>query len=177
MPSPPPAVRTIKTYVVTPRPNPQAPRQIPMSAWDVSMLSPHYIQKGLLFKNPPDLSVEQIVDRLKSSLEEALFHFYPLSGRLRLVNCEGGGVTCHVEVGCEGEGAEFVHAVADKIGIADVVASNGQDLPEFLKEFFPLDLAVNFDGCTNPLLSIQVGSEIILFTFTCPEIIKRKYIF
>jgi Transferase family len=136
-----------------------------MSAWDAAMLSTHQIQKGLLFKDPADLSLEQIIERLKSSLEEALFHFYPLSGRLRLVTCEGGGVTSHVEVGCEGEGAEFVHAVADGIGIADVVASDGQDLPEFLKEFFPQDLAINFDGCTNPLLSVQVGSE-ILFTFS-----------
>jgi Transferase family len=144
-----------------------------MSAWDTAMLSAHYIQKGLLFKNPPDLSLEQIIERLKSSLEEALFHFYPLSGRLRLVSCEGGGVTSHVEVGCEGEGAEFVHAVADGIGIADVAASDGQDLPEFLKEFFPLGLAVNLDGCTNPLLSVQVGSA-FFFNFSCPEI-KMKY--
>ncbi|KAJ3708999.1 hypothetical protein LUZ61_012704 [Rhynchospora tenuis] len=156
MPSPIPAVRTIKTYVVTPKLNPDVPRQLEMSVWDVPMLCPHYIQKGLLFKYPPDLSVEQIIERLRSSLEEALFHFYPLSGRLRVVTCEGRGVTCHVEVGIEGEGAEFVHAVADGIGIADVVASDGQDLPEFLKEFFPLDLAINFDGCTSPLLVIQV---------------------
>ncbi|KAJ4817380.1 HXXXD-type acyl-transferase family protein [Rhynchospora pubera] len=114
----------------------------------------------LLFKYPPDLSVEQIIQRLRNSLEEALFHFYPLSGRLRIVTCEGGGVTCHVEVGIDGEGAEFVHAVADEIRIADVVAADGQDLPKFLKEFFPLDLALNFDGCTNPLLAIQLTEQI-----------------
>ncbi|KAJ3709000.1 hypothetical protein LUZ61_012705 [Rhynchospora tenuis] len=156
MPSPHPTVRTIKTYRVIPRPNPQAPRQLHLSSWDVAMLSSHYIQKGLLFAYPPELSTEQIIKRLRSSLEEALFHFYPLSGRLRVDTCDEGGVTCHVEVGCEGKGAEFVHAVADGIKIADVVAADGQDLPKFLKEFFPLDLAVNFDGCTNPLLSVQV---------------------
>ncbi|KAJ4817379.1 HXXXD-type acyl-transferase-like protein [Rhynchospora pubera] len=154
--SPNPAVRTIKTYAVTPRPNPEAPRKLDMSSWDVPMLCFHYIQKGLLFKYPPDLSMEQIIQRLRNSLEEVLFHFYPLSGRLRVVACEGGGVTCHVEVGIDGEGPEFVHAVADGIGIADVVAADGQDLPEFLKEFFPLDLGINFDGCTNPLLAIQL---------------------
>ncbi|KAJ4809735.1 HXXXD-type acyl-transferase-like protein [Rhynchospora pubera] len=154
--SPADAVRTIKTYTVTPRPNPQAPRQIHLSAWDVPLLSVHYNQKGLLFAYPPDISLEQIIQRLRSSLEEALFHFYPASGRLRVLTCEGGGVTCHVEVGIEGEGAEFVHAVADGIGIADVVAADGRDLPQFLKDFFPLDLAVNFDGCTNPLLAVQV---------------------
>ncbi|XP_078169826.1 putative acetyltransferase At3g50280 [Carex rostrata] len=155
MPSPSPAVRTVKTYAVTPRPNPQAPRQLHLSAWDTAMLSVHYIQKGLLFKNPSDLSVEQIIERLRSSLEEALFHYYPLSGRIRAVTCAEGGVTSHVEVGCEGEGAEFVHAVADGIAIADVVGADGQDLPEFLKKFFPLDLAVNFDGSTNPLVAVQ----------------------
>ncbi|KAJ4809737.1 HXXXD-type acyl-transferase-like protein [Rhynchospora pubera] len=156
MPSLHPTVRTIKTYTVTPRPNPQAPRQFHLSSWDVAMLSSHYIQKGLLFAYPPDLSVEQIIEGLRSSLEEALFHFYPLSGRLRVATCDEGGVTCHVEMGYEGKGAEFVHAVADGIRIADVMAADGQDLPKFLKEFFPLDLAVNFDGCSNPLLSVQV---------------------
>ncbi|XP_078170098.1 putative acetyltransferase At3g50280, partial [Carex rostrata] len=109
-----------------------------------------------ILKNPSDLLLEQIIEQLRSSLEDALFHFYPLSGRIRATTCEGGGVTCHVEVGCEGEGAEFVHAVTEGIEIADVVAADGQDLPEVLKEFFPLDLAVNFDGCCNPLLAIQV---------------------
>ncbi|KAF3341502.1 acetyltransferase [Carex littledalei] len=156
MHSPSPAVRKIKTYAVTPRPNAQSPRQLHLSAWDTTMLSANYIQKGLLFKNPSDLSVEQIIERLRISLEEALFHFYPLSGRIRAATCEGGGVTCHVEVGCEGEGAEFVHAVADGIGMIDLVAADGQDLPVFLKEFFPLDLAVNFDGSTNPLLAVQI---------------------
>ncbi|KAJ4793555.1 HXXXD-type acyl-transferase-like protein [Rhynchospora pubera] len=122
--SPTPSVRTIKTYAVTPRPNPEVPRKLDMSSWDVPMLCGNYIQKGLLFKYPPDLSVEQIIQRLRNSLEEALFHFYPLSGRLRIVTCEGGGVTCHVEVGIDGEGAEFVHAVADEIRIADVVAAD-----------------------------------------------------
>ncbi|KAJ4757266.1 HXXXD-type acyl-transferase family protein [Rhynchospora pubera] len=151
-------VRTIKTYAVNPaRLNPQAPRQLHLSSWDVAMLSFGYIQKGLLFTYPPDLSVDQIIERLRSSLEEALYHFYPASGRLRVVTCEEGGATCHVEVGCEGEGAELVHAMADGIGIADVLAADGQDLPEFLKELFPIDhLAVNFDGCTNPLLVAQV---------------------
>ncbi|KAJ1704465.1 hypothetical protein LUZ63_004244 [Rhynchospora breviuscula] len=150
-------VRTIKTYAVIPKTNPQAPRQLHLSAWDLGMLTAHYIQKGLLFANPPDLSVEQIVEQLRSSLEEALFHFYSLSGRLRLDTCDGGGVTCHVELGCAGNGAELVHAVADGIGIADVVVADGQDLPKFLKEFFPLDqLVVNFDGCTDPLLAVQV---------------------
>lgn len=160
MPSPFPAVRTVKTYAVTAKPNPQAPRHIDLSAWDTAMLSLHYIQKGLLFRNPPDLSLEQIIERLRSSLDEALFHFYPLSGRMRVVTCEGGGVTCHVEVGSEGEGPEFVHAVADGIGIADVVAADGQDLPKFLKEFFPLDLAVNFDGCSNPLLAGRCSGQL-----------------
>ncbi|KAJ1700055.1 hypothetical protein LUZ63_008567 [Rhynchospora breviuscula] len=158
MTSPTITVRTIKTYTVTPRPTPEVPRQLHLSAWDVGMLSAHYIQRGLLFTYPPDLLAGQIIELLRSSLEETLFHFYPLSGRLRVVSCEGGGVTCHVEVGCEGDGAEFVHAVADEIRVLDVEATDGQDLPKFLKEFFPLDLvhAVNFDGCTNPLLTIQV---------------------
>ncbi|KAJ3708997.1 hypothetical protein LUZ61_012702 [Rhynchospora tenuis] len=148
-----PTVRTIETYAVNPRPNPQTPRQLHLSPWDVGMLTAHYIQKGLLFAYPPDLSVDQIIQLLRSSLEEALFHFYPLSRRLRVVTCVGGGVRCHVELGCQGEGAEFVHAVADGIGIADVVAVDGQDLPMFIKEFFPLDSAFNFDGS---------GKEVVL---------------
>ncbi|KAJ4819691.1 HXXXD-type acyl-transferase family protein [Rhynchospora pubera] len=65
-----PTVRTIKTYTVTPRPNPDAPRQIHLSAWDLPFLSVNYNQKGLLYAYPPNLSVEQIIQRLRSSLEE-----------------------------------------------------------------------------------------------------------
>ncbi|KAJ3692097.1 hypothetical protein LUZ60_012447 [Juncus effusus] len=152
MPSHSPVIHIIETYNITPKPNPVAPRELHLTVWDLPMLSFHYIQKGLLFANQRDLSLEEVIERLKRSLDEALYHFYPLAGRLRLVTCDDG-VTCHVEIG---HGAELVHAKADGITIADVAETDGLDLPDFLKGFFSLDLAVNFDGCTNPLLAVQV---------------------
>ncbi|KAJ3692099.1 hypothetical protein LUZ60_012449 [Juncus effusus] len=152
MSSPSPVIRIIETYIITPKPNPAASRQLHLTVWDLPMLSPHYIQKGLLFANPRDSSLNQVIERLKNSLEEALYHFYPLSGQMRLVTVDGG-LTCHIEIG---HGAELVHAKADGITIADVAETDGLDLPDFLKGFFRLDLAVNFDGCTNPLLDVQV---------------------
>nr|CAD1843252.1 unnamed protein product [Ananas comosus var. bracteatus] len=162
MPSSPPSpavVHTISTCTVKPPPHPR--RSCHLTPWDIAMLSAHYIQKGLLFANPPSsssLDPQQLIEHLKSSLSVALLHFYPLAGRLVTEedrDADGEVKSTSVYIDCDGQGAEFVHAAADGIKVADVLALSG-DLPEFLRDFFKLDGAVNHDGHFSPLLSVQL---------------------
>ncbi|XWS21222.1 hypothetical protein CRYUN_Cryun30bG0036800 [Craigia yunnanensis] len=93
-----------------------------LTTWDLSMLSVHYIQRGLLYAKPPpddcpkDL-IKNILDRLKKSLSLTLVHCYPL-------------------------------AVSDLLSPIYV--------PLIVQSFFDHDRAINHDGHTSPLLSIQV---------------------
>uniref|UniRef100_J3M6Q8 Glycosyltransferase n=1 Tax=Oryza brachyantha TaxID=4533 RepID=J3M6Q8_ORYBR len=48
-----PAVRVVSTRTVKPAPPPPPRERIPLTSWDVAMLSLNYIQKGLLFAPPP----------------------------------------------------------------------------------------------------------------------------
>ncbi|OAY66418.1 putative acetyltransferase [Ananas comosus] len=161
MPSSPPspAVHTISICTVKPPPHPR--RLCHLTPWDIAMLSAHYIQKGLLFANPPSsssLDPQQLIEHLKSSLSVALLHFYPLAGRLVTEedrDADGEVKSTSVYIDCDGQGAEFVHAAADGIKVADVLALSG-DLPDFLRDFFKLDGAVNHDGHFSPLLSVQL---------------------
>ncbi|KAK1275324.1 hypothetical protein QJS04_geneDACA001575 [Acorus gramineus] len=107
------------------------------------MLSAHYIQKGLLFHRPP-LPVPAIADALQTSLSVALRHFPPLAGRL----------VTEIYIDCNDTGAEFTRAVADGASVADVLTP--RDVPDFVKSFFTPDAAVNHDGHTLPLLSVQL---------------------
>ncbi|OAY67892.1 putative acetyltransferase [Ananas comosus] len=156
---PSPTVHTISTCTVKPPPRPR--RICHLTPWDIAMLSTHYIQKGLLFANPPSsssLNPKQLIEQLKSSLSVALLQFYQLAGRLvteedRDADSEVKSTSVYID--CNGQGVEFVHAAADRIKVADVLALSG-DLPKFLHDFFQLDGAVNHHGHFSPLLSVQL---------------------
>ncbi|XP_026663848.2 uncharacterized acetyltransferase At3g50280-like isoform X2 [Phoenix dactylifera] len=157
MPSPPHPVHHLSTCTVKPPPLP--PKRFHLTPWDLAMFSCHYIQKGLLFANlPPSLSTDQIIDRLKSSLSTALLHFYPLAGRFvteeaRDENQKVTGIFWSID--CNGEGAEFIHAIAREVTVSDVL-SPSDDVPSFVQSFFPLDGAVDHDGHAQPLLAVQL---------------------
>ena len=124
------------------------------------MLSAHYIQKGLLFPKPSHLINQSphpfmlhLLHRLQNSLSIALFHFYPLSGRLSTVsNDQQSSVSIYVDC-LNSPGAKFIHAALD-ITISDVLSP--VDVPLLVQSFFDHHKAVNYDGHTMPLLSIQV---------------------
>ncbi|KAF3341506.1 acetyltransferase [Carex littledalei] len=134
---------------------PLAPRLIQFTPWELALLNAQYIQKGLLFAKPPHLSFEEIFELLKDSLEETLHHFYPFSGRLK-VTCDGETTFVELELVPGSDGAEIIRAVAERVTVADVASYYDRDSPEVLKELFPLDGAVSFDGCCKPLLVVQV---------------------
>ncbi|PKA64442.1 putative acetyltransferase [Apostasia shenzhenica] len=157
-----PLVEILSKLTVKPsEPNPSSTaggQRHHLTPWDVSMLNAHYIQKGLLFTNLPPLSINHILHRLKTSLAAALQHFYPLAGRLanqKVIGKDGKVAGFQFHVDCNGEGADFIHAVAGNITAGDVLAS-GKDIPSFVKSFFPLDGAINHDGHSAPLLAVQV---------------------
>ncbi|KAI3943920.1 hypothetical protein MKW92_025843, partial [Papaver armeniacum] len=85
-------VRVISKCMIKPHQiSEEAHKEINLTPWDLTMLSSHSIQKGLLFaKLPPaDDVMVKIIDQLKNSLSLTLSHFYPLSGRLSTKKQDG----------------------------------------------------------------------------------------
>ncbi|XP_062227796.1 uncharacterized acetyltransferase At3g50280-like [Phragmites australis] len=153
MPSPP--VRVVSRRTVKPPPRPR--ERIPLTSWDVSMLSTDYIQKGLLFA-PPPFSTAHLVDHLQAALADALATYYPVAGRFvtdQHRDDKGHAVACSVSIDCAGQGVEILHAVADAVAIADVIPPDA-DVPRVVHSFFPLDGAINYDGHEVPLFVVQV---------------------
>ncbi|XP_059454633.1 uncharacterized acetyltransferase At3g50280-like [Corylus avellana] len=129
-----------------------------LTPWDLAMLSAHYIQKGLLFTKPPAADeqegfIDTLLDRLKRSLSRALVHFYPLSGRL-VTQTNENPPSCLIYVDCDNSpGAKFIHAALD-MTISEILSPI--DVPLVVQSFFDHDRALNYDGHTMPLLSIQI---------------------
>lgn len=132
-----------------------------LTPWDLVMLSVQYIQKGLLFRKPaiPPASGDQVdfiktlLDRLKHSLSLTLVHFYPLAGRL-VTRQTDSPPSYVVFVDCNNSpGAKFIHTSLD-MAISDILSPTY--VPLVVQSFFDHDRALNHDGHSRPLLSIQV---------------------
>ncbi|XP_062024510.1 uncharacterized acetyltransferase At3g50280-like [Rosa rugosa] len=128
-----------------------------LAASDLAMLSVHYIQKGLLFRKPPEANNPNFLDtllaKLKHSLSLALVHFYPLAGRL-VTKKEQDPHLYLVYVDCSNSpGAKFIHASLD-MSISDILSPT--DVPLVVQSLFDHDRAVNHDGHTTSLLTVQV---------------------
>ncbi|XP_047161180.1 uncharacterized acetyltransferase At3g50280-like [Vigna umbellata] len=154
-----PALRRISECFVKPhRCNHFSDQICNLTPWDIAMLSVHYIQKGLLFKKPATLLhendfIQNLLENLKHSLSLTLSHFYPLSGRL-VTHKTQNPPSYIVSVDCNNsDGARFIHATLD-ITIADILSP--LDVPPIVQSFFDHHKAINHDGHSMPLLSIQV---------------------
>ncbi|WVZ18300.1 hypothetical protein V8G54_005622 [Vigna mungo] len=154
-----PALRRISECFVKPHCSNHFSDQIcDLTPWDIAMLSVHYIQKGLLFKKPATLLhqndfIQNLLEKLKHSLSLTLFHFYPLSGRL-VTHKTQNPPSYIVSVDCNNsDGARFIHATLD-ITIADILSPF--HVPPIVESFFDHHKAINHDGHSMPLLSIQV---------------------
>lgn len=127
-----------------------------LGPWDLVMLSVHYIQKGLLFAKPnlhSEYSVEKLLEGLKESLSVTLVQFYPLAGRLA-TRVDEDRHECLVFIDpSKGPGARFIHATLC-MTMSDILSPT--DVPLVVQSLFDHDRAVNHDGHTRPLLTVQV---------------------
>lgn len=153
----PPIVRQISECFVKPEYASEESKQpYYLTPWDLAMLSVHYIQKGLLFAKPTEAQDDEafmpdLWERLNRSLSLALLHFYPLSGRLATVKTDS---SYWVYVDCNNSpGAKLIHSALD-LTVSDILSP--VDVPSVVLSFFDHHKAVNHDGHTTSLLSIQV---------------------
>ncbi|KAJ4967387.1 hypothetical protein NE237_019236 [Protea cynaroides] len=132
-----------------------------LNPWDISMISTHYIQKGLLFPKPPPATNDNdpsitIINHLKDSLSRTLVHFLPLAGQLVThKHDDPPSYSISISLDCKNApGVDFIHAIAD-VTTSDVLSPVYVPLI-VVQSFFPLNKAVNHDGHTLPLLAVQV---------------------
>ncbi|KAI3857402.1 hypothetical protein MKW92_037220 [Papaver armeniacum] len=132
-------------------------RRIDLTTWDLQLLVPAYIQRGLLFTKPKledSETICNIISNLKTSVSQTLDHFFPLAGRLAIEKHDDDGTTS-VYINCNSTGAEFIHAVAEDITVADILEPIY--VPSVVESsFFSLNGVMNYDGLVKPLLSVQV---------------------
>jgi hypothetical protein len=152
-----PIIQRVSECFIKPlHPIPESNQICYLTTWDIAMSSMNYIQKGLLFKNPNNQQnfIDDLLEKLKHSLSLALFHFYPLSGRL-VTQKSQDPPTYNIFVDCSNNnsGARFIHATLDA-PVSDIMTPI--DVPSVVKSLFDLNKAINHDGHTMPLLSIQV---------------------
>ena len=124
--STPPKIRYISECFIKPQyALEESKRPFYLSPWDLTMLSAHYIQKGLLYNKPPSANaqadfIKSLLDKLKQSLSVALVHFYPLSGRL-VTQINENPPSSLVFVDCSNSpGTKFIYAALD-MTISDIL--------------------------------------------------------
>ncbi|KAF0900806.1 hypothetical protein E2562_035303 [Oryza meyeriana var. granulata] len=129
-----------------------------LTPWDLRLLTVENIQKGVLLPNPPT-GGERLVEHLASSFACALGRFYPFAGRLAVAGVDDGASpprSISVSLCCNNKGAEFVHAAAPDVAIADIVAS--LYIRRVVWSFFPLNGVAAAHAATEslPVLAAQV---------------------
>ncbi|KAK1609944.1 hypothetical protein QYE76_033617 [Lolium multiflorum] len=160
-------VSIVSRRMIRPEPTTSPPETIHLTPWDLRMITVDHIQKGVLLPKPPTtggqgrLHAAAVVEHLASSFERALGRFYPFAGRLAATpgrsDCDGGSPkSLVVSLRCSGEGAEFVHAVAPGVTVADLTAA--VSVPRVVWSFFPLDGMLGVDSIADslPVMAAQV---------------------
>ncbi|XP_021274226.1 uncharacterized acetyltransferase At3g50280-like [Herrania umbratica] len=129
--------------------------RIEQTPWDLQHLLVGYLQWGLLFHKPKPQEEEPengLIQHLKASLSRTLDFFAPLAGRLASI--EHDDKTTSFFIDCNNAGALFVHAVAEKATISDLIEP--VYVPTIFDSFFQMDGVKNIEGTSKPLLAVQV---------------------
>jgi len=149
-------IRFVSTSTVRPASASESTPRIELTPWDLKFLVADHIQKGLLFLKPTPSQEEKLkptlIDHLKTSLSRTLDIFYPLAGRLVMV--ENNDETASFFVDCKNIGAQFVHAVADGVALSDILQP--LYVPDVVNSFFLMNRVSNYEGVSKPLLAVQV---------------------
>ncbi|XP_059457383.1 uncharacterized acetyltransferase At3g50280-like [Corylus avellana] len=155
-------IRFLSTTTVRPTAShpSESTRRLELTPWDLQLLAVDQIQKGLLFYKPTPSQEKKlkgsvsVIDHLKSSLSRTLDIFFPLAGRLVKVENDDDKTTSFF-VDCNNHGgAEFVHAVADGVTVADILEP--LYVPDIVNSFFLMNKVLNCEGVSKPLLAVQV---------------------
>ncbi|KAI3933911.1 hypothetical protein MKX01_028237 [Papaver californicum] len=135
---------------------------IDLNPWDLNMLPFPYMQRGFLFSNDMQQHQQEkpvdVMNHLKNSFSKTLDYFYPLAGRLAIRKHGDGDDETSVSmyIDCKNStGSEFISAIAD-ITASDVLDSSYADPCVVHQCFFPLNGALNHEGQSLPMLSVQV---------------------
>ncbi|KAJ9567083.1 hypothetical protein OSB04_003049 [Centaurea solstitialis] len=153
-----PTVRLISECYITPPDeglSDDANQPIHLTPFELPYLNFNYSQKGLLFAKPKnqDFSITTYLDELCRSLSATLTHFYPLAARLATKKQENPPSYVIYVDPQNSPGVKFVYAKAE-LNVSNILTS--AYVPSVVHSFFDLRNAINHDGHTLPLLSIQV---------------------
>uniref|UniRef100_A0A8I6W9B3 Acetyltransferase n=1 Tax=Hordeum vulgare subsp. vulgare TaxID=112509 RepID=A0A8I6W9B3_HORVV len=141
------------------RPRARDVETVHLTPWDLRRITGDYIQKGVVLPKP-----SAGVEHLASSFARAVGHFYPLAGRFAVAAVANDGTESPsrqpglaISLRCSDEGAEFVHAVAPGVTVADITGA--LCTPRVVWSFFPLNGVLGTDAVVDPslpLLAAQV---------------------
>jgi hypothetical protein len=162
-------IRFLSTTTVQPTESPrESTLRIELTPWDLQLLAVDHIQKGLLFLKPTPSQENKlkgsVIDHLKTSLSRTLDIFYPLAGRLVKAENDDDKTTSFFVTCNNLGGAEFVHAVADGVIVADILKP--LYVPDIVNSFFLMNRVLNCKGVSKPLLAVQV-TELVDGIFIC----------
>ncbi|KAI3673046.1 hypothetical protein L6452_39155 [Arctium lappa] len=158
MSSSPSITRISECFVKPPHDHlsPEEKQPIHFTPFEMLALNLNYSQKGLLFAKPPknqDFSITTFLDDLRRSLSATLTHFYPFAARLA-TRKQQNPPSYVIYIDPENSpGVKFVYATVNAT-VSDILTP--ADVPLVVHSFFDLNKAINHDGHTLPLLSIQV---------------------
>ncbi|XP_022548144.1 spermidine hydroxycinnamoyl transferase-like isoform X2 [Brassica napus] len=150
------------TYTVVPA-EPTWTGRFPLAEWDQVGTITH-VPTIYFYDKPPDSFQGNVVETLKNSLSRALFHFYPLAGRLRWLpqdrlelDCNAAGVTL-IEAESEAELIDFNNF----LGAAEFEKLVPQVNYKSPIETIPLFLAqVTKFKCGRISLSVKVSHAVV----------------
>lgn len=146
-------IRLLSTSMVQATTDKVTDERIELTQCDLKLLLVDAIQKGLLFLKPKSLEDQNsLIQHLKTSLSRTLDCFNPLAGRLAAVEHDDNTVSFFID--CNNAGAQFVHAAADGVTMADILQP--VYVPPILHSFFPLNGFLNYEAVSKPLLAVQV---------------------
>lgn len=135
-------------------------RRIELTPWDLTLILMDYIQKGILFHKPKctkesNSGGNELIQHLKFTLSRTLNIFYPLAGRLVMIENEDKTTSFYLD--CNNQGAQFIHAVNDDIKISDILNPVHNIFPdELVYSLFSMNKVLNYEGTSKPLLSVQI---------------------
>ena len=142
---------------------PREPETIHLTPWDLRRVTVDYIQKGVVLPKPQ--AGAHAVEHLASSFARAVGRFYPLAGRFTVATAataDDGPSSLQpsltISLLCSDDGAEFVHAVAPGVTVADITGPL-HVIPRVVWSFFPLSGMLGEDAVVDPsrpLLAAQV---------------------